>query len=168
MLRKDQLMMINHHRLRLSLRISYPSGWLVGTSVPSLGVSAYNFLGQPNVGKSSLLNALFGTHKVKASRTPGKVLFSESCRSISLTRHLLYLDKTLSDAILDETDPAGWLSGAGIPKSCRPGNASYGWCLAYITNTSNTLFSILCPSVSSSRRYLSTSASKWERGFSWG
>jgi ribosome biogenesis GTPase A len=34
-------------------------------------------IGQPNVGKSSLLNALLGGNKVRASKTPGKVGLKE-------------------------------------------------------------------------------------------
>ncbi|KAF8513455.1 hypothetical protein JB92DRAFT_2923353 [Gautieria morchelliformis] len=46
-------------------------------------------IGQPNVGKSSLLNALFGTHKVKASRTPGK---TKHFQTLFWTPHIRFVD----------------------------------------------------------------------------
>ncbi|KAL1738008.1 P-loop containing nucleoside triphosphate hydrolase protein, partial [Schizophyllum fasciatum] len=39
---------------------------------PYLTIGLIGTYGQPNVGKSSLLNALFGASKVRASKTPGK------------------------------------------------------------------------------------------------
>ena len=60
--------------------------------------------GQPNAGKSSLLNALFGKHMVKASRTPGKA----SWRILSHYQVPYFsTDKALPNAFLDPRDSSG-------------------------------------------------------------
>ncbi|PFH49804.1 hypothetical protein AMATHDRAFT_146756 [Amanita thiersii Skay4041] len=62
---------------------------LSGESSELLEHLTIGLIGQPNVGKSSLLNALFGEHKVKASRTPGK---TKHFQTLFWTRHIRLVD----------------------------------------------------------------------------